>query len=91
MYCETRKITHSSTSVCTISMRNKSQNIFINILFLLQIIPRQGNGYDCGVFVMEYARHIASNIDMDFTQVNYIRLTLVKFIYNIYIIKYMLI
>ena len=43
------------------------------------------------VFVMEYARDITSNIEMNFTQVNYIQLTLVKFIYNIYIIKYMLI
>jgi Ulp1 family protease len=33
-----------------------------------QRIPRQSNGFDCGVFVCLYASYLMSNKTFDFTQ-----------------------
>ena len=37
-------------------------------LFIEKKIPKQTNGFDCGIFVCEYAEHISRKADFNFSQ-----------------------
>lgn len=45
-----------------------------------QDIPQQSNGFDCGVFLIQFVKHLSRGLPLDFSQshVHYYRIQMLK-------------
>ena len=70
--------THNSciyTAVAMPSVNMGDTKHDTDFMYPIQDIPRQLNGSDCGVFVLQYAFCLLLNIPMDFSQVTCNKIT----------------
>ena len=58
---------HSELNICSKWQLHNSNEVIV--IFLVKDIPRQTNGFDCGVFVSQFALYRIRGVNMNFQQV----------------------